>query len=266
MSYWRDMEEQMGDPHVGLLPPQSAVENRVDMAFQQLENNAQQVQVNEQVLTDVEMRLHKANMYRIILENRLINSDDQIADEVENEIRDFVVNRLSTLMGLQAEVKVQSQFSDEEAKALKLWANKLMGKPAIMKVEPVKVEPAKPPAPQAPSVNLVQAPTIRRGRGRPPGTGKHQIAAQMAQPQQPTPVATPTKQEKVVEVDGKKVTLNVTQQAKPVGVKPAPMPSPQEMLAMGAMQAAALEVKADGALRGIVTQAKINGKEDLNNE
>lgn len=228
MGNWRDYQESMEQA------PEETGESQ-GMA-QRVEQEYQQVNENHEVLSDVEKRLHKANLYRLILENPLIESNgDSLAQEVEAEIREYVIGMLQSLMGIGSYVPGKNltsvaQFSEDEVKALRLWAGKLLNKPSVMKIEPKA--PTKPE--QKPTLKPVVAPSTR-GRGRPPGTGKHQIAARAAnapKPQNQVPQGKKILEVMVQTPDGPKpVQVDATPTAKPLHATPKPMPSPEEALA-----------------------------------
>lgn len=128
-------------------------------------------------LSEVEYRLEKAQAYKALLGNQLLASESEAAIEVENEIQDFVRERLAFLMGMQkpsgpASV-VELPFSADEIEILKALAARVLKKSEQItptKV-PVTVQPVKPATPKpAPAVKPVEVstPTQRRGRGRPP--------------------------------------------------------------------------------------------------
>src|SRR5688572_18508420 len=57
-----------------------------------------------ETLSEVEERLVKANYYRAILDQPLFGADDSdTAADVEREFRDFALERLRILLGMQAE-------------------------------------------------------------------------------------------------------------------------------------------------------------------
>ena len=170
-----------------------AVENdgkQQNVAQQAAPSTAQQSSYESEVISEAEVRLSKANYYKAILNQPLFGDDEEsVAYEVEQEIRDFVVDRLSVLLGMKQEIaKVAiKEFSDERREALEQWADNLLSKPHLLALKPgappklqqAKVEPVLTPV-ASPTLNKVQ-PQItefKRGRGRPPGTGKHQKAAQ----------------------------------------------------------------------------------------
>lgn len=96
-------------------------------------------------MMDVDLRLDLADHYRAITKNKFFSQNTEAAQIVNDEIRAFIRERLEVLLGLRAEkteespAPVQSQFTDEEASALKALAAKVLGRPQI--VDPPKVVP-----------------------------------------------------------------------------------------------------------------------------
>jgi hypothetical protein len=250
MSFWHENQDALPDGIQIVENPQTPVQNRVDAEFDQMAETTE-------VLSDVEKRLHKANLYRLILENPLIESNnDPLAVEVESEIRNYVIGMLRKLMGISNNEAMMvggltrlTQFTEEEVKALKLWANKLMSKPSVMKIEP-KINPSKvaPAQPAQAALNPITAP--KRGPGRPPGSvkkvpvtennGKKTITAQL-------PNGT--------------VEIDVTPPARPLHVKPLPMPTPEQALAMGMAQAS-MQQAPSNSMVGLAVNHFTNNKRD----
>jgi hypothetical protein len=140
-------------------------------------------------LDEVERRLEKAHFYRMLLKHQLISSDSNEAIEVENEIQDFVRERLSVLLGIKPEpihanIEVQAMFNPDEVEALRAVAAKVLNRPTIVQAQAAAPKPAptikplenKPaPAPVRPAQPVAEAPRpvapppepVKRGRGRP---------------------------------------------------------------------------------------------------
>jgi hypothetical protein len=170
-----------------------------------------------ETLSEVEVRLVKANYYRAILEQPLFGADDSdIAYEVEQEFRAFALERLRILLGMQAEKQPEEKpFTPDQEEVLREWADRLIVKPQLLGVaanpapqvqqatvrQPAPVAPAPAPKPVQPTVNQVAVPTQQapKRRGRPPGTGKNQRAAQA--PQAPLPQLTQAEIDNGVKVD-----------------------------------------------------------------
>lgn len=73
-------------------------------------------------LSEVEQRLEKATYYRLLLNDSLFQDSRQAAQDVEQEIRAFVLHRLEVLMGIRAESRnksISAQFTAEEAASLR---------------------------------------------------------------------------------------------------------------------------------------------------
>lgn len=254
MSFWRDQEEVAASrgPNVQVnVPPRQNVQTAVDEAYNRLQDNdaeaAAEVEEEVRTLSEVERRLRKSNCYRAILDQPLFDENaSEEAVEVEAEFREFALARLRELMGISAiKPPVEQQFSYEEEVALKAWAAKLVGKPAILSIDPgpakpavssVKTPAAVPlsPAPIEPRLRTMSDPVRapRKPSGRPPHA-KNKPKAEVVTP------APPLKTAEVVEVervgaDGKvmKVAVNNQKQVEPTGAVRVPMPSPDMALSL----------------------------------
>lgn len=111
-------------------------------------------------MSEVELRLKKASYYRTLLDDRLFTGDDdQIALDIEKEVRQFARMRLGVLLNLSAETTAASLFSTQEVEALKgLAAAFTVQEVTVLKTLAAKVlsrpglitPKAEPPAPKAP--------------------------------------------------------------------------------------------------------------------
>ncbi len=281
MGFFSEMEESYSQPEV-----EQDGQDAVDDAFEELETK--QVQVakaakdEDQALAEVDVRIRKANFYRSVLNGTLFDNGDEVAAEVEKEFRAFAAGRLRVLMGMETEVKPQapapSQFPPDEAKVLRLWASKLLKKPTIMQVEPPKgklppgsmpsTAPAKP-VPQTtasvePRLNRVNVPTmtpIKRGPGRPPGTGKNQVLKKNEKAL-PEGVEVDENGRKFIMVErgtdekgnARFVKMDVTPPVQIEGLKPAPMPTQEQALMMEIIKAD--QVPKSGDLTKIINKVQ----------
>lgn len=191
-------------------------------------------------MSEVEKRLEMAQYYRLVLNDTIFNDppNPDIADRVENEIREFVRGRMSLLVGVGEEKKeVQSPFSEAEVlalrtiaqpdvvSALKALAAKVLKKPQILDAKPLPAAPEKP--------KVMREPTLKKILRKPPQEAAASASAPASKPRPaaaPTP-APPTKGKqqkrvikKVQRSDGTEGEVDVTPPAQPVGVKPIPTP------------------------------------------
>lgn len=263
------------------LPPiASQQQQRVDAAFAEVQQHAVQAKRELDLMTQARVRFAKAALYEQIIEGQLFEGDDPVTIEVENEFKDFAEQQLMVLLGMQAEKgKAAGQLEEEEVTVLKLFAAKLLGRPANIPRPEAPAAPAlKPRMAVAPTPQQGQLAAPKRGRGRPPGTGKNQRAAQaameqqriaqyqppapqMMEPQQrvapqppPAPPAflAPQGATRMVEMpDGSKKEVSVQAgQVRPVtGPKPLPMPSPAEMVTIAAAHGEAAHRAIDNSFR-----------------
>lgn len=257
MGFFNDDKRDAGDSS-------ELAQEAVDDAFDELETSqiqtARAAKEEDKALAEVDIRIRKANFYRLILENSLFDNGDSVAEEVEAEFRSFATGRLRVLMGMEAETKPTAQaFPPDEIQVLRLWASKLLKKPGIMQVEPprqatptltkpsaqaptLKPVAAGNMAAGAPKLNQVAAP--KRGPGRPPGTGKNQQANKAPAPEGQD-IQTDENGRKFVMVErgtdekgnARFVKVDVTPPVRVEAIKPAPMPSPEQSLMMEVVKA-----------------------------
>lgn len=217
-------------------------QQRVDAVYEEMTSHdrhaAESVKREVDLMTEARVRFAKAALYEQIIEGQLFEGNDAITLEVENEMKAHAEMRMRQMLNIEDEANPQSKLDDEEINVLKLFAAKLMGRPASIPrpaIEAPKVlaKPIAAPIPQPPPL---AAP--KRGRGRPPGTGKNQRqvapTVQSSTPRQhPDPVATrQVPRNPPTDSKAGKVVSQVTDD----DVKPLPMPSPDEMVAMAADQ------------------------------
>jgi hypothetical protein len=86
-------------------------------------------------LSEVEYRLKQAQYYQLLLPNSFFEEDDVIARQVDNEVKEFINQRLSELLGLKESHQPQyiNPFSEEEVETLKAIVAKVMDKPSLVK-------------------------------------------------------------------------------------------------------------------------------------
>jgi hypothetical protein len=104
-------------------------------------------------MSAVEEKLKVAAYYQMALDSDFFEDDDHFTRHVTNEIKDFIVKRLETLMGSPQTPTASADFSPEEIKALKLFAKRLLtpqaAKPQVSPVQPFPVQLSpEPPTPK----------------------------------------------------------------------------------------------------------------------
>lgn len=219
-------------------------------------------------MSEVEKRLEVAKYYRLVLDDTIFNDPPnvEVADQVENEIREFVRGRMSQLVGVSEEkkAKVESVFSEEEItalrtiaqpeviSALKALAAKVLKKPAIL-----DVKPRQEPAPKAPAVHKEPSlKKITRPASKPTEPAQPKIVRPPPARPQAQAVKKGKKQEKVfktvVDESGNEVKMDVTPQAQPVGIKP--FPTPTGKAAIEAFSATSARNQAMVAISNLETQ------------
>lgn len=180
----------------GPSPEELQQQQRVDAAFNEMRGSAADAEVLAEVdlMTEARTRFAKAALYEQIIEGQLFEGNDPVTLAVEDEFKTFAEERLRILLGMESEGQTTSKakFEQDEFEVLRLFAAKLLGRPAsIPRPETAKLTAPRPTtAPPASPQGQLAAP--KRGRGRPPGTGKHQRAQAAAAAQQRTaPVPPP---------------------------------------------------------------------------
>lgn len=230
-------------------PPQSS-QARVDAVYAQMtaqaDSAAADVKREVDLMTEARVRFAKASLYEQIIEGQLFQSDDQITLEVENEMKTYAEQQLRRLLNIEDEANPTQKLEEEEITVLKMFAAKMLGRPASIPRpnDPPKVIQVRPLAvPVLPPTPVLAAP--KRGRGRPPGTGKNQRAqvpqdgqntrtVPSATNRRPDPVATRPVQPQPQ--SNRTPSGQVANQVMDHDQKPLPMPSPDEMVAQAAEQ------------------------------
>jgi len=140
----------------------------------------------DEQMSEAEQRLHKATMYRQFLTGRIFDgASDQLTLDVEQEFREFAQHRLSVLLGIGTTSAFGGQFTDTEAKVLKLLAGSALKNAKVAKAaerQPTVLKPTArtqqaPPPPSRPTLRSRPLPEVARPQ-------KRQPAQQFPQPQQ----------------------------------------------------------------------------------
>lgn len=89
----------------------------------------------ESVMDNARIRLEQGRLYEMLIKHDLfdgVDADPQAINNVQKEIREFIIERLEILLGMRAEktkeiqqIIQQPQFNDVEVQALKMIANKV---------------------------------------------------------------------------------------------------------------------------------------------
>lgn len=126
-------------------------------------------------MSAVEEKLTLAGYYKSLLDSEFFDTEDAFTQRVEHEIKEFVVKRMEALVN-GTPPSTEESFTPEEAKALKLWAKKLL---AAKPVQPVQQSPQ--PAVAAQPTALPQP--KKRRMARAPGAAVKPVE----QPSKPPP-------------------------------------------------------------------------------
>lgn len=176
-------------------------------------------------------RIEQANLYLTLLNHSLFSpgsARDEIIASVENEIKDFILERLETLLGIKQPKAVAEPaselFSPEQMAALTGIANRLIDskKPAQVsaqpQVRPVQARATKQPIVQQP---VAQRPAAPQPKPEKPVTQKRKVRRKKKK-KNVLVIKAPTEEEGNKGSDGKDYS-----QAVGTTIKPQPMPSQQ---------------------------------------
>lgn len=236
------------------LNDQQYVEEIVEEIFEE----EQMEESQNEILTEAEKRIEQANLYQALLKHDLFgpgSARPEIIDSVRKEFKGFILSRLEILLGIkpetqkQAQVQVQSPFSDEEISALKAIASRLMKK------EPAQVSPtvysvAQAAAlPQKPLINTISAAPLVESSPQPKKIVKKTVVRKKVQQDlsdhvtdaiRYQPEVNPNKQKKRETQNTSAITGQDYSQAivdDNPALRPKPMPSAAEIDMLNAKQA-----------------------------
>ncbi len=188
MAFFRDLEDTLSEQTA-----QGAgddVDQVFDAVVEEEERQVQLLEAESRALSEVEARLYKANLYRLVLDNPLFPGESgEEAAQVEQEYREFTLKQLNTLMGIRADEETQDGLDPEETRVLKIWAKKLLNKPTVL--APIAVESRPPPVMASvtvplPSPRAPRPPTLAPKRVAPaqaPKTVRQKTAPVVAEDQ-----------------------------------------------------------------------------------
>lgn len=271
---WQDIEEM-----VEQTPPSLNTEEEID-----------------EVMSEAEKRFEVAQYYKLLLRDNLFQNQTEASEKVEQEIRAFIKERLSVLLGVKAAHNTTSAFTPEQVQVLEQFANlgeeapkmieSLMGRIAKKMVKPpkpVKEEPAirtvKEPA--KPALRKVEEPRLRGAPAKPETQPQQAPKPRGRRPKILDSIDPKYKDDPTLMVDGNKVFVqnrtpagellwekidgvvrpvykDITPVAKPVGSnQPLPMPDDRALESITERQA---EKQISSSLQGgnnlIVQQLK----------
>jgi hypothetical protein len=133
---------------------EAAADHAADQALRSIEESPAPVSDEDAALADVDLRLETADYYRAILNHAFFDVASEASQIVDREIRAFIRERLEILLGLRSPkvpvaVAAPAQFADDEVKALKLLATKVLNKPALAEASKPMVRKMAMPVPEA---------------------------------------------------------------------------------------------------------------------
>lgn len=217
-------------------------ETAADEALESLEQSPEAAEESEEAaLADVDLRLEIADYYRAILKHPFFDTTASAAKHVDREIRTFIRERLEVLLGLRgprqpnvaaqfddgevAVLKALAGFDENDVRALKVLAAKVLKKPALVTESPVvrrmptptvkkPVEVSRP----KPTVNKIPAPAPAPSTKPQPKPAPKKVQAKPQPKPAEKPQAKPAPKKKPAKKDdgevqtyidhaGKKVTL-----------------------------------------------------------
>jgi hypothetical protein len=128
-------------------------------------SSAEDLESIDKIMSEAERRFEIAQYYKMLLQNSLFQNKTEASLKVEAEVRDFIRERLSVLLGVQPPKtsvdNISSAFSDEQIQVLKDLADLGEEAPKVMAVVMGKVfkKLGKPPTKkqkEEPVLNVVK--------------------------------------------------------------------------------------------------------------
>jgi hypothetical protein len=109
-------------------------------------SNEDVCQENDNEITEAEIRIEKAALYKQFVSGVIFSGSGQIVEEVTKEFRDFARQQYLYLLGVKDRpIPVQDIFSKDEIQVLKTLAEKVLGNPKILQAkQPPQIKPAPP--------------------------------------------------------------------------------------------------------------------------
>jgi hypothetical protein len=154
---------------------------------------------------EVNRRMSKALLYKQLLNGDLFGDADELADEVNKEVKEFVRDRCMELLGMQG-VKPQQQiqiikevevFTEPEVQALKSLANKIItGSSAVQKTAGLPV--VQKPTPKPVLKQQTPEPVVVKKAPPKPTLKKREIPQELQKPAISQPVNRPQVAQKTV--------------------------------------------------------------------
>jgi len=146
----------------------------------------------DQLMGEAERRFEKAQYYQSLLRQPFFDDLTQTSEEVMDEIRGFIRERLSILLGITPEAQkskqVVSDFSPDELKVLKQVAARILKKPELGEIRP-QVHAATPPTKVAVRPAQPQKTSAKPQPKAPPKASPKPTVAPQAAPSTPKKVA-----------------------------------------------------------------------------
>lgn len=151
----------------------------------------------DEVMSEAEKRFEVAQYYKLLLRDNLFQNSSDASEQVESEIRTFIKDRLSVLLGVKAAHATASSFTPEQVQVLSEFADLGEEAPAMLRAlmgrinkKMVKQTPKSLPK-EEPALKVVKEPTkpaLRKVRTEEPRL-KHEPEPQQqqSQPQQQAP-------------------------------------------------------------------------------
>lgn len=180
-----------------------------------------------ETMSEVRVRMQKAKYYEALLQSPLFGNDQrQLAIEVEAEVREFVMERLCTFLGMKPDgtrkSTVADTFDEEQIGALTMLANRVLKRPLLAGPQVQRREDGPP---QVAVAVLREEPQVRPTSMAPLPTSRPQPRPQQQRPAPRRQTAGDGSPKMVPHpLTGKPVPVSSLEQAKPVGVKPQEMP------------------------------------------
>jgi hypothetical protein len=227
----------------------------------------------------MDSRIEQINCYRLLMQESLfIGELSEVAETVQNEVREFILERMQVLLGMR-QSKVDAQFDENEVKALKHLAGlTLKAKGIKVSSSPVLVSPkVQTPPPPAPKPQLrlrqVEEPRVESEVRQQSVQSSHPVVAtpkESIKKKGRPPKETLGPKNSVKKIKSPKGIMNhdtgeiiypeieLKEQVKPLpgsGAQPLPMPSLQQVYSQHGQMNNGFQMRGSSNLSGVENQA-----------
>ena len=224
-------------------------EYEADDVLNELEEESDAIEAESAYINEVSAmavkRIEEANLFKLLIKEPVFSKNSaspEILESVNRKIRQFAIKELEELLGLSPKKEVLSPkkevFAEDEVSALKILASKVLKRedrsqlaqeervPELIKVNSKQDSRKVEQVFFEPTLNSVSPPKNQFKESFNKDSKHVKQEVRDNQNKQPKP-GRPAKQQKKEEPQA---ALDKNKTAKPVGIKPIPMPSAQQLL------------------------------------